>query len=75
MTVARPISSAQDFVFDKGAAGDAELTVLGGLDDQRGVVACGQYLLDTPPGRRRIRHAIIPISGCTGLVEVVGEAR
>ena len=43
MTVARPISSAQDFVFDKGAAGDAELTVLGGLDDQRGVVGCGLF--------------------------------
>jgi len=42
MTVARPISSAQDFVFNKGAAGDAELTVLGGLNDQRGAVGGGQ---------------------------------
>ena len=57
-------------------AGHSQLAVFGGFDDQRGVVACGQYLLDTPPRRRRdgIRHAIIPISGCTGLVEVVGEA-
>ena len=70
MTVARPISSAQDFVFDKGAAGDVEFPVLGGLDDQRGVVGGSQNLLNTPAQRRR-GHDEIPHGGCSGLARVV----
>src|SRR6516165_3625418 len=71
--VATLIDSAVETVARLVRAVCSFLAVSAGANDQRGVVACGQNLFDTPPRRRGggIRHDKTLFRSCRGLAQVV----